>query len=103
MMMAQGIGTEATRVGAINSLEGNDMAVTITQTDDYGNELRAPLVLRSTKWAKYLVNNLPAAVLGTDMSMHVKAAQDAAKAGESDPNHHLLDATKWLLRVIPAS
>lgn len=100
-MSGQGIGTEATRAGAINSLESNGMAVVITQTDDFGKELRAPLVLKSTGWAKFLVRSLPPAILGSDMSMRVKAAQDAAKRGESDTDHHLLDATKWLLRVIP--
>ena len=101
LMSIHDIGTEATRVGAINSLVENGMAEAIMQTDDQGIELHAPVILRSTAWAKFLAKNLPPSVLGKDMAMKVKDAQATVRDDDSDAAHLLLDATKWILRVMP--
>ena len=100
-MSSQGIGTEATRAGSISNLVKDGMALSFTQIDSPDNLFRIPISLYSTDWANFLVNKLPPSILGSDMTDTVKAAQDAARLGETDTNKYLLDAVKWILRVIP--
>jgi DNA topoisomerase-3 len=101
-MSLQGIGTEATRAVSICNLMKDGMALAFTQLESPDNLFRIPISLCSTSWAKLLVNNLPPSILGSDMTDMVKSAQDAARIGETDTNKYLLDATKWMLRVVPA-
>jgi len=101
MMSENGIGTEATRVNSINSLLRDGVAAAIAQTDERGVALHAPMMLRATEWANELVDNLPASVLGSDMSNQVKVAQNALRGNDIETDRFLIDATKWILRVMP--
>lgn len=101
MMAKEGVGTDATRVGSINSLVKDSVAVASAQPDEHGVVLRAPIVLRSTDWAQGIASKLPASVLGGEMTLQVKAGQDAARCLDADTDRYLLDATKWVLRVMP--
>ena len=103
MVAENSIGTEATRVSSINSLVKDGVAVASEQTDAHGAVLRAPIILRSTDWAQGLASKLPASVMGGEMTLQVKAAQDAARHGDESLDRHLLDATKWMLWVMPES
>lgn len=100
MMAKNGIGTEATRIEAINSLARDKVADLSTPKDEYGLDLRAPIVIKPTKWGKWLHAALPGQVIGPDMVNHVSAATDAARRGDVNIDRHLLNATMWLVKVI---
>jgi DNA topoisomerase-3 len=101
MMATNNLGTEATRVSAINSLVKDGVAVVSVPTDERDIVLPAPVVLSSTNWAQDIASKLPASILGEEMTTLVKSAQETARSGEVNLDRHLLDATKWMLWAIP--
>ena len=100
MMAKNNIGTEATRVEAINSLTRNKVAVSLTQMDDYEHELGLPNVIKPTQWGKWLHASLHPSVTSQHMVDHVSAATEAARRGDINLNQHFLIATQWLVKVI---
>jgi len=100
MMANNGIGTEATRVEAINSLTRDKVAVSLTQMDDYEHKLGLPNIIKPTQWGRSLHSSLPPAVTGQHMVVHVSAATEAARRGDPNLNQHLLLAAQWLLKTI---
>jgi DNA topoisomerase IA len=100
LMAKNNIGTEATRVDAINSLARDKVADSLTQVDDYANNLGLPNVIKPTNWGKWLHSALPPTVTSQHMVVHVSAATEAARRGDFNPDQHLIIATQWLLKAI---
>jgi len=101
MMSENNIGTEATRVNAINSMVKDGGAVATALTDERGIALRTPVVLTSTQWAQGLVDKLPPSLLGSEMTSQVREAVDAVRAANVNTDPFFVGATKWILRVMP--
>jgi DNA topoisomerase-3 len=96
LMLKNGIGTEATRVSSINSLLRDGVAVVSVHVG-------GPVILRATEWAQGIAAKLPASMMGNEMTLMVKSAQDAARRGDGNLDSYLLDVTKWILKVMPES
>ncbi len=93
-MAETGIGTEATRVDAINSLVKNQVAER-TQTKP-----GCSLELRPTEQGMNLIERLPSSVTGTTMEMQLRNALDHVRSGQADFEGHLRNAARWLAITI---
>ena len=98
MMLIDGIGTEATRVSSINSLMRDGMATASEPSNANGS-----VILHVTEWAQGVSAKLPASMMGNEMAKLVTSAQDAARRGDGNLDSYLLDAIKWMLKVMPES
>jgi DNA topoisomerase IA len=98
MMLINGIGTEATRVSSINSLVRDGVALASAPSNANGS-----VILRVTEWAQGIAAKLPTSLMGNEMTGLVTSAQDAARCGDGNPDRHLLEVIKWMLKVMPES
>lgn len=92
-MESLGIGTEATRVDAINGMAKERVAASVEQAHQ-------SKVLSPTMTGIKLIASLPSAVTGSNMEDQVQKALRSVRGGRFEFSNHLLDATKWLARVI---
>ena len=93
-MAETGIGTEATRVDAINSLVKNQVA-------EYRQvKPGCSLELRPTVAGMALIDRLPPSVTGTIMENQLRNALDYVRSGQADFEGHVRNAAKWLAITI---
>ena len=84
------IGTEATRVDAINSLVRNQVAERMQARPG------CSLELRPTEKGMNLIQRLPSSVTGTTMETQLRNALDYVRSGQADFEGHLRNAARWL-------
>lgn len=89
-MAETGIGTEATRVDAINSLVRNQVA------ERMHIKPGCSLELRPTEKGMDLIERLPSSVTGTTMETQLRNALDYVRSGHVDFEGHLRNAARWL-------
>lgn len=92
-MAETGIGTEATRVDAINSLVKNQVA------ERMHVKLDCSLELRPTEKGMNLIERLPSSVTGTTMETQLRNALDYVRSGQADLGH-VRNAARWLAITI---
>lgn len=89
-MAETGIGTEATRVDAINSLVKNQVAERMQAKPG------CSLELRPTEKGMDLIERLPSSVTGTTMETQLRNALDYVRSGQVDFEGHVKNAARWL-------
>jgi DNA topoisomerase-3 len=89
-MACAGMGTEATRVDAINTLVQGQVAKR-TQVNT-----KCSLELSPTESGMDLIEWLPPSVTGSDMESMLRNALKHVRNGQVNLSGHLLDAFKWL-------
>ncbi len=93
-MAETGIGTEATRVDAINSLAKNQVA------ERMQTKPGCSLELRPTEKGMNLVDRLPSSVTGATMETQLRNALDYVRSGQADFEGHLRNAARWIAITI---
>ncbi|MBU1775160.1 MAG: hypothetical protein KJ899_00765, partial [Gammaproteobacteria bacterium] len=88
------IGTEATRVDAINNLV-KDQVVERRQV-----KTKCSLELSPTEKGMHLIDRLPPSVTGHTMDTQLRNALNYVRTGQVDFAGHLLNASKWLSLTI---
>jgi DNA topoisomerase III len=93
-MAEAGIGTEATRVDAINSLV-KDQVAERTQV-----RTGCSLELKPTEKGMHLIDRLPPSVTGHTMDNQLRNALNYVRTGQVDFAGHILNASKWISHTI---
>lgn len=93
-MASAGIGTEATRVEAINTLVKDQVA---NRTEV---KTKWSLELSPTESGMHLIDHLPSSITGSAMENMLRNALKNVRNGQVSLSGHLLDAFKWLTLTI---
>jgi DNA topoisomerase IA len=93
-MAETGIGTEATRVDAINHLVKNQVAERVQAEPGCSRELRP------TEKGMNLIERLPSSVTGITKESQLRNALDYVRSGQADFEGHLKNPAKWLAITI---
>jgi DNA topoisomerase IA len=93
-MASAGIGTEATRVEAINTLVKDQVA---KRTEA---KTGRSLVLSPTEIGMHLIDRLPPSITGSAMENMLRNALKNVRSGQASLSGHLHEAFKWLTLTI---